>query len=111
MIQTGLYVSRCRSSQASTEASSQVHSSRRNNICENESISFDDLTNIDRNPTGENRGIVYEGMKLAVLSAGINVPRKLVQKSLIEVSTRKARRQAFGIHASQLCTQATSDHV
>src|SRR5690349_20832333 len=80
-------------------------------ICESKPVSLDSLTHPDSKDFVKNRRRVDEGMKLPILTARIDSQRQFIEKLLIKIATRKAKREALRVYAGEFRTEATSDHV
>ncbi len=66
-----------------------------------EPVSFYDLTGLDRHRLAKHWPGISKGVKLAPLSTGIDVCRKLSQKLLVKLSTCELGGELSGIDASQ----------
>src|SRR5262245_30387664 len=80
-------------------------------IRKHESVSVNSVTHGDVNGCREHRPGADEGMKLAVLAAGVHTSRKSRKEPAIEGASSEAAGKCLGVDTREVRAQAAGDHV
>ena len=81
------------------------------NITKPEAITLNFFAGFDSEVPAKHWPCIYKGMKLAILSAGINSCRKVIQKRLVKIASSESRRELFGINAGKPGAKTGGDHL